>query len=457
MTLKFTTRTLKIILISIFSLGTFQLKAQHVIDQILAVVGAEKILLSDIEQEFLRMRMSGIDTETDFKCEIFEEQLIHKLLVNQAAIDSIEVDPGTVDSEMERNLRYFINQVGSEAELEKYFNKPMFRIRADLRKSMREGLTSKEMQETIVKNVTVTPSEIKSYYRKIPKDSIPIIPERYEIRQIVLYPGTSNEAKLEIKEQLLDIRERVLKGERFATLAVAYSQDRATASRGGELGFQSREELVKSFADVAFNLKDGQVSQIVETEYGFHLIQMIERKQDRVNVRHILMKPTFSMEQLLQSTQKLDSIVTLVKTDSLTFSQAAIRFSDDKTTRTNGGLLINPHGNTNLFNSSLFEKEHLPPADFYVIKDLKEGEISAPFESRDEHANVVNKVVMINRIIPSHTANLDLDYETIQKMALMEKKQKVFEEWIQKMVKTTFIRIDPSYQNCQFQYEGWLH
>ncbi|HCY00428.1 MAG TPA: peptidylprolyl isomerase, partial [Bacteroidales bacterium] len=365
-------RFLKALIISItITLSLSPANAQHIIDQVLGVVGSEKILLSDIEQEHLRLKMQGIETEGDVKCNVFEDLLIHKLLIHQAALDSIEVGAAMVESEMDRRLRYFINQVGSEAELEKYFNKSIFQIKSDLRKTIKESLVAQQMQESIVKNVTVTPSEVKKTFRSFPKDSLPTIPEQYEIRQIVLYPPASGEAKLAVRERLLELRERILKGERFSTLAVAYSEDRATVAHGGELGFSSRDQLVKSFADAAFNLKDGQVSQIVESEYGFHLIQMIERRNDQVNVRHILMKPSYTQSQLLQNQNKLDSIVNLINADSLTFKQAAQRFSEDEKTKLSGGLAINPRTNT-----SLFEKEHLAPSDFYVIKNLKIGEIS---------------------------------------------------------------------------------
>lgn len=443
-------RTLIVLSLAAFLSGN-SVHAQHVIDQILGVVGSEKILLSDIEQEKLRLKMQGESVTDNFECDVFEQLLIHKLLLNQAAIDSIEVSAETVEGEMERRLRYFINQVGSEAELEKYYGKPIYRIKRDLRKSIKESLVAQQMQESIVQNVSITPSEVKKIFKTFPKDSLPVIPEQYEIRQIVLYPAASSDARLEVREKMLGIRERILKGERFTTLAVAYSEDRATATRGGELGFKGREELVKNFSDVAFGLKDGQVSQIVETEYGFHLIQMIERRNDRVNVRHILMKPTFSMAQLAESNVKLDSIVDLIKSDSLTFKDAARRFSEDEKTRMSGGLLINQVDNT-----SLFEKEYLAPADFYVIRQLKEGEISAPFESRDEHAQVVNKVVKITRIVPQHVANLNQDYAIVQQMATMQKKQEVFSEWVKKMIGATFITIDPSFQNCRFEYSGWV-
>lgn len=445
-------RFLKGLIISItitFSLSSAN--AQHAIDQILGVVGSEKILLSDIEQEHLRLKMQGVEMQGDAKCNVFEDLLIHKLLIHQAAIDSIEVGTAMVEAEMERRLRYFVNQVGSEAELEKYFNKSIFQIKNDLRKTIKESLVAQQMQESVVKNVTVTPSEVKKVFRNFPKDSLPVIPEQYEIRQIVLYPPASGDAKLAVREKLLELRERILKGERFSTLAVAYSEDRATVARGGELGFSPRDQLVKSFADAAFNLRDGQVSQIVESEYGFHLIQMIERRDDEVNVRHILMKPSYSQSQLAQSQNKLDSILNLINADSLTFKVAAQRFSEDEKTRLSGGLTINPRTNT-----SLFEKEHLAPADFYVIKSLKVGENSAPFESRDEHANVVYKILNITQIIPQHVANIEQDYAIIQQAAMMQKKQDVFTEWTLKKINTTFIRIDPSFQNCSFEFLGWV-
>lgn len=426
-------------------------QSQHVIDQVLAVVGNNKILLSDIEQEQMRLKMQGVAIEGDIKCSIFEDMLVHKLLLHNAEIDSIEVSSGMVENEMQRRLKYFVNQIGSEAALEKYFSKSIFQIKNDLRISIKESLLSQKMQESIVSKVAVTPSEVKKFFKDIPIDSLPTIPEQYEFRQVVLYPPASTDAKLAVRDQLLSLRERVLKGERFGTLAVAYSEDRASASRGGELGFRTRDELVKAFADVAFNLREGQVSQIVETEYGFHIIQMIERRDDQVNVRHILMKPSFSPEQMVESQNRLDSIANFVRNDSLTFNRAAQLYSEDIKTRLSGGLVINQQTNT-----SLFEREHLPPADFYAIRNLKVGEISAPFESRDEHANIVYKVIMLTRIVPQHKANLNDDYAIIQNMTKMNKQQEVFLNWVKSRLDKTYIRIDPSYRNCQFEMEGWV-
>ncbi len=426
-------------------------RSQFVVDQVLGVVGSEKILLSDIEQEHLRMKMQGTAEEGDMKCKILEELMVHKMLLHQAAIDSIEVTDNAVDGELSRRLKYFVNQVGSEAALEKYFNKTIYQIKVDLRTSIKEALLAQQMQSKIVESVLVTPSAVKRFFRQIPQDSLPTIPEQYEVRQIVLNPPASEDANYAVREKLLGIRERILKGERFATLAVAYSEDRASASRGGEMGFMPREGLVKSFSDVAFSLKDGQVSQIVESEFGFHIIQMIEHRGDEVNVRHILVTPEYTPDQLAKTQSKLDSIASLIKNDSITFVRAAQRFSEDTKTRLSGGLLINGQTNT-----SLFEREHFAPADYYVIRNLKPLEVSAPFESRNEHAKVVYKIVMVTRIVPQHKANLEDDYAIVQMMTKTQRQQEVFLDWVKSKVKATYVRIDPSYLNCSFEMEGWV-
>lgn len=426
-------------------------KSQGVIDQVVAVVGSERILLSDIEQELLRMKMQGTMSGGNDRCQLFEQMLTHKLLVTQAKIDSIDTNLASIDSEIERRLKYFINQIGSEKALESYFNKPMYEIRGDLREVIEEQQLAQQMRQKIVDKVQVTPSEVRSFYRNTPTDSLPKIPEQYELQQVLIFPPSSAEAKFQVKERLLEIRERILKGERFATLAVAYSEDRASAIRGGELGFRSREELVQAFADVAFTLKEGQVSQIVETEYGFHIIQMIEAKGDRVNVRHILMKPQFSSDMTAQAIAKLDSIATLIKADSTTFELAAMRFSEDKKSNLNGGLVINPYTNT-----SLFEKEHLQPSDFYILKELKVGEMSAPFESRDEHANVVFKIVKIKRIVQAHTASIKEDYSVIQELAKRGMEDDILKDWVEKKQRVTFIRVQPSFKSCPFKSKGWI-
>ncbi len=438
------------LLLQLFIVNAYSQEAQ-VIDQVVAVVGGEHILLSDIEQEFLRQKMEGSPTGENNRCNVLEQILIQKLLLTQAKIDSLKTNESSVEMEIDRRLKYFTSQLGSEKALESYFNKPIYEIKNDLREAIGEQLLTQQMRQKIVDKVKITPAEVKSFYKNIPTDSLPTVPEQYELQQIMIYPPSTEEAKLQVREKLLEIRNRILQGERFSTLAVAYSEDRASAIRGGELGFRYREELVKAFADAAFSLKEGQISQIVETEYGFHIIQLIEKRDNQVNVRHILMKPQFSGDMLAQAMSKLDSIATLIKADSLTFEAAAMRFSQDKKSFLNGGLVINSYNNT-----SLFEKEQLQPADFYAIRELKEGEMSSPFESRDEHANVVFKIIKVKRIIPPHKANLKEDYAIIQNIAKVSMENEILQEWLDKKIQSTYIRVDEPFRNCSFRSKGWI-
>lgn len=421
------------------------------IDKVVAVIGNERILLSDVEQELLRIKMQGNTKAVITRCNVLEQLMIQKLLITQAKIDSLNTNENSVEIEVDRRLKYFINQIGSEKALENYFNKPIFEIKDDLREIIREQQLTQQMRQKIVDKVKITPSDVKSFFKKIPADSLPMVPLQYELQQIVIYPPAADKAKLEARERLLEIRNRILNGERFATLAALYSEDRASAIKGGELGFRSREELVKSFADAAFNLKEGQVSQVVETEYGFHIIQLIEARKDQVNVRHILLKPRFTNDLLAKAIEKLDSIANKIKADSITFDEAVMRFSEDKKTNLNKGLMVNPQTN-----SSLFEKELLQPSDFYAIKDLKEGEFSAPIESRDEHANVVFKIIKVKRIVPAHKANLKDDYDKIQAMAKASRENEILRDWLNKKIKTVYIRIDKEFHNCDFETKGWI-
>lgn len=436
--------------LSVLTLLSGWTRAQ-VIDKVIAVVGGEVILLSDIEEEIMRMKMQGAAYNENNKCELFENMLTHKLLLNQAKIDSLDVKSANIDMEMDRRLRYFISQIGSEQALERYFNKTIYQIKDDLRKSIGEQMLAQQMQQKIVEKVSLTPQEIKKFYGDLPKDSIPEIPIQYEFQQIMIFPPASNEAKFAVKQRLLEIRERILKGERFSTLAVAYSEDRASAVRGGELGMLNRDAFVKDFSNAAFNLKEGQVSSVVESEYGFHIIQMIESKGDMANVRHILMKPQYTTSMMVEAVARLDSITRAIASDSLTFEKAAFKFSADKKSSMNDGLVINPYTNT-----TLFVKEQMQPADFHVIKELKVGETSKPFESRDEHANVVFKVYKLKKIIAPHKANLTDDYDAIQKMAKGKSESSILKNWVVKKQKSTFIRIDPDYKVCNFELKGWV-
>lgn len=443
-------KTATFLLLSFFSIvGTAF--SQESLDKVIAVVGSDMILASDVEQELMRMKMQGELPEGDVKCQLLEQLLIQKLLLYQSKIDSLQPNETGIESEVERRLRYFINQIGSEKALENYFHKPMYEIKSDLREVIREQQLTQQMRQKVVEKITVTPSEVKAFFKTIPTDSLPVLPEQYVIQQIAIYPPSSAQAKFAVKEKLLDLRSRILKGERFSSLAMAYSEDLGSAKKGGELGFRTRDELVKSFADAAFNLADGQVSSIVESEYGFHIIQMIEKRNNQVNVRHILLKPQFSSDMLVEARNKLDSIANRIKADSITFELACAYNSEDKKSRLNGGLVVNPETNT-----QYFQKEQIQPSDYYVIKKLAVGEISEPFESRDEHANVIFKIVKVKSILQSHKANLTDDYDVIQRMAKQGRENEVFMKWVKDKQRITYIKIDPDFKNCKFSSAGWV-
>lgn len=426
-----------------------QLGAQ-MIDKVVAVVGGEKLLLSDIEEELMRSKMQGGQGQLD-RCQLFENMLTHKLLLHQAKIDSLELNQASVENEMDRRLRYFVAQIGSEQALERYFNRSMYQIKDDLRESIGEQMLAQQMQQKIVDKVDLTPEEVKRFYSEIPQDSLPEVPEQYEIQQIMIYPPSNSEAKFAVRQRLLELRERILNGDNFATLARIYSEDRGSGLRGGELGMRSRDEFVKEFSNAAFNLKEGQVSSVVETEFGFHIIQMIEHKGNTANVRHILMKPQYSSDMMSAAIQRLDSIATAVASDSITFERAALRFSADKKSAMNQATLINPYTGT-----TLFQKEQLETADYYVIRDLKVGQTSKPFESQDDHANVVIKMVRLKRIVPAHRVNLHDDYDAIQRIAKSRAEAEILSQWLRKQQKDTYIKIAPEFSSCPFHAPGWV-
>ncbi len=437
-----------IIATAIISSGNAQSK---VIDRVVAVVGDNIILQSDVENLYLQYRAQDITTTGDMKCMILEEFLSQKLLLNQARIDSIEVSDTQVELELEGRLQMFINQIGSREKLENYFNKSVLEIKEDLCESIYEQIVTRQMQAEITGNVKVTPSEVKQFYNRLPEDSIPYIDSEIEISQIVLYPPVKDEAIIEVKQRLLDLRKRILEGENFITLAVLYSEDASSAPRGGEIGFMSRGELDPEYAKAAFSLKKGGISTIVESSFGFHIIQLIDRQEERVNTRHILMKPKTDPDAVERTIYRLDSLANLIRKDSLRFETAARYFSQDKKTSVNGGIMINPVNNT-----TRFEMDELLTNEYYAIKDLKDGEISDPAKSYDENGKQVFKIIKINNRTKPHKANIQEDYVVLQNMTLAEKRDRVFNEWLQEKILSTYIQIDGSFKGCTFSNNGWF-
>ncbi len=414
----------------------------YIIDRVVAVVGDFNILQSDIEQQYLQLKAGQPYLPDDVRCNIFNYFVQQKLLMNQAKIDSIEVTPEQVDQQLNMRLNSFISQFGSEEAMEEYFNKSMYEIREDLREAMREMIITQQVQQGIIGDIKITPSEVKSFYRNLPTDSIPYIDSEVKFSQIIIYPPVSEDAVFEVKERLLELRKRILDGENFATLAILYS-DGPSASNGGEIGFHSRAELDPAYVEAAWSLKEGQVSKIVKTDFGYHIIQVIARQGDRVNTRHILLQPKIDAESKARALSRLDSLRTFIVNDSLTFQTAAKYYSQDKNTAANGGLVVNPQTN-----AASFKYDELDTKDYYVIRDMKVGEVSQPFETTDKTKKLCYKIIKLNNRTEPHRANLKDDYLLLQNMALVEKQNKVLQEWYEDKRKTTYIRIDDSFKAC---------
>lgn len=445
------TRVIFILLILILP-GT--LKSQVLLESVAAIVGNEVVYLSEIESSVAEMRRSDPRMPVDqLRCMIFNELLISKLFIDQARIDSIEVTDDMVESQLNMQMNNAIRQAGSEELLEAYFKKSMLEIRRDIRERMLEQETAGEVQNTIARDIKITPNALKKYYTSIPKDSIPVIPAKYELSIIQIDPPSAEDSKAEARQRLLDIRSQILEGKTFSVLAVIYSEDPGSAKNGGEIGYLTRGELEKEYADVAFSLTQNTVSRIVETRHGFHIIQLIDRKGDMVNTRHILIKPKISGDQVSRALNKLDSIADQIRRDSITFEQAAIRFSSHKDSRMNGGKFVSTNPSERI---TWFMLEDLNPDLYSRIRDMKVGEISEPFRTMDENNKEVFRIVRLDNVKPAHLANLKDDYQTIYNAALAEERSKAIEKWITDKIDRTYIRISEEFRTCDFLKTGWL-
>jgi len=440
-----------VILFLTFALFQAETFAQDtIIDGIVGIVGGHMILKSDLETQYLQYRAQGNITGSPqrIKCQIFENILFMKLLFHQAEVDSLEVTDTQVEEEMDRRMRYFIAQAGSPDLLEEYYHKSLLEIKADMKDLIKEQMLVEKEQMKITENVLVTPAEVKSFFRKIPKDSIPEIDAEVEIGIITREPAIGEVERNEASEQLAGFKERITKGDDFATLAILYSEDPGSAKQGGELGMFQRGEMRPQFEAAAFKLKPGEVSDIVETEDGFHIIQMIERRGDYVNVRHILVQPKVSPLELNNAKIYLDSIADMIQSKKISFEDAVVQFSDDPS-KNNGGMLINPaSGNTK------FEIDQVDPKIFFVIDKLKEGEISTPVKWEERGKRHFRIYYLKSRSVP-HYANLEEDYARIQLWTLDKKKLEIIEQWIDKKAGESYIEIMPPYRDCTFERQ-WV-
>lgn len=451
-------RLVLVVVASLLMLNVFAQNKKNVIDEVIWIVGDEAILKSDIEAIIQDAAIRNISLDGNPYC-LFPEQIaVEKLFLHQAAIDSITVNESGIIEMADREIDSYIANVGSVAKAEEYLHKPIAQLKEEMRERYRNQSTVQQMQQELVKNIEATPAEVRRYYGSEAKDSLPTIPAQVELQMLSLKPPIPLTEINRVKERLREFTERANKTpEDFSLLARLYSDDRGSAAQGGELGFAGRGVYDPDFAAVLFNMNDPKrVSRIVETQFGFHIIQFIERRGDRVNGRHILLRPKASAEDMQKGMTQLDSIADLIRQDKITFEQAVMRFSEDKNTRMNAGLMMHMDPYTRSITSK-FEYQSLPPEIAKVAYDMNVGEVSKAFTMIDETTgNEMIAIVRIKSKIPTHKANVKEDYQILKSMLEEKKKAEFLEEWIAKKQKETYISINPEYRDCEFAHPGWI-
>jgi peptidyl-prolyl cis-trans isomerase SurA len=443
-----------IIILCFFLLLNFhgQIRSQDiVVDRIVAIVGKNMIMESEIEAQYLQAKMQGsIEGSAGYaRCLILEGMLRNNLLLNQAELDSVEVSDSEVERQLDQRLRYFISQFGSQEKLEEYYGKSIIEIKEEFREMVRDFMLVEQVENSITENVFVTPNDVKEFYRNLPPDSIPLINARVEMTQIIKIPPVSMEQKVMIKEKLRDLRRRVMEGENFATLAILYSEDPGSATKGGEIGFFGRGELYPEYEAAAFKLKEGEISEIVESKAGFHIIQLIERKGDYINTRHILLQTKPSPIDLENARLKLDTVLAQIQNVEITFEDAIVKYSDDPG-KVSGGYIINPYSGT-----AWFEMDELEPQVSFVINKLETGQISPPVPTRTEEGKDAYRLIKLKSRTEPHRANLTDDYSLLTNAALAGKKEQKIVDWVNHSVENAYIMVIDDYLTCDFQY-NWF-
>ena len=423
------------------------------VDKTVAIVGNEMIMLSDVEEEMQMMMAYGMLSDKSGRCEVLEQMMASKLFLMQARVDSLVVNNEMVESELANRMDMLRTNLGGDEAVAEQFGKPIYKLRQEWREAITDQTLTQQMQSEIAKKIPeLTPYDVQKYVEESDPADLPVVPIKYQLSQICIYPDREA-ANLAVKERLLGLRERIINGEKFSTLARIYSQDPGSARKGGELGMASKSIFWPAFSDAAMSLKPGVVSQIVETPDGFHIIEVLEKKGDMFNARHILLKPEYTSEDREKGFHVLDSLKTELKNDAVTFELAARFYSEDPATRTNGGQMADP-----ATGSSYFEIDQLKPQDYAAIRFLKEGEISEPVESLDNEGrdgNLVYKIIKVDKIIPAHTASFTNDYDLMLNHARHDLQQEAIDKFITEKIKTTYIIIDPLFKDCVFEREGW--
>ena len=431
---------------------------KNVIDEVAWIVGDNAIFKSEIEEEYAQMRSMGISPGGDPYCVIPEQLAVEKLYLHQGKLDTIEAPVSQLSSRVEMQLNYYVKGLGSKEKVEEYFRKPWNSIREEVLDRMKANYIKEQVQSNLTKNVKATPNDVKKYFAKLPADSLPYVPMQVEVQIMQLNPIIPKQEIEDVKARLRDFTDRVNKGEsEFSTLAIMYSEDPGSAMKGGELGYTTRSTYVPEFANVAFNLNDPKkVSRIVETEFGYHIIQFIDRKGDEVNVRHILLKPKVSSKDLHDATMRLDSIRKEIAAGKFTFDESVRFISQDKESRNNKGMMVNSNEDSERFGTTRFEMQDLPPEIARRIESMQPGDISEPFVMTDPKKNQdVAVMVRLQNRIPGHSANLAEDYTMLKHMYENYTKEKIIKDWVEKKIKDTYVHISEGWNNCDFHYEGW--
>lgn len=446
----------RLLTLAVILAGGLQLMAQeaeNIIDEIIWVVGDEAILRSEVENERKRMLYQGEKIDGDPYGVIPEQMAIQKLFINQAIIDSIEVSDDQVEAQVDAQMNMFIAQIGSKEKLEEYLEKPISQLRSEWRTGIRNNGIMQQMQQKLVEDVTITPSEVRLYFERLPKDSIPFIETQVEVQIITLQPQVSKQQVDEIKNRLRDFTNRVNSGEsEFSTLAILYSEDPGSAAMGGELGFKAKGAYVPEFSAVAFQLTEpGKVSKVVETEFGYHIIQLIERRGDRANFRHILLTPKVSAKELTDARARMDTLRMDLDSAKFTFEEAARYLSSDKNTRNSGGMMTSERSG-----AARMTMDELPAEVARVVARMEVGEISKPFVMKDSKTSRDQvAIVKLKRRIPGHKATYYDDYQTVKEIYEQHLHQEIIENFIREKQKTTYVRIKPGWEKYDFKYPGW--
>ena len=427
----------------------------NVIEEVAWMIGDQPIYRSEIEQAYTDMQNERTPINGDPYCVIPEQLAIERLFLHQADLDTIEVQESMVQIQIDAQINYLITNLGSREKVEQYFRKPLPEIREYYAQNMRNRSRVQQVRSSLTKDLKVTPSDVRRYYNSLPEDSIPYVPLQVEVQILTLNPAIPRQEIDDVKSRLRDYTERVNRGEsEFSTLAILYSEDPGSSVRGGELGFMGRGQLVPEYAAVAFNLNDPKkVSKIVETEYGFHIIQLIEKRGDRINTRHILLRPHVAERDLTAAVNRLDTLhKEIVEKKELSFEDAVRLFSQDKDTRMSRGVMVNAETGT-----VRFEMSQLPQEISRAVAELQPGEISAPFIMRDpKRDREIVAMVKLTQRIDAHQANLGDDYQLLKNMYEVDASNKIVDKWLQKKIDETYVRIEDGWRNCQFEHSGWL-